>query len=95
MTASFVVQLDARSSLVVAHPAIRIPRRLLIIVYSSVDWFACVHATLALLVVSRRTRVSREISDGGMYVSRWRQCQFPGVLVLSTEIVAVDLVYYT
>ena len=44
-------------------------------------------AALALIVViSRRTR------ESGKYPFLEGQCPFPGVLVMSTEIVAVDLV---
>jgi len=59
------------------------PPRLLIIVDSSVNWFACVQRECQINVWGRKVR----FHGGAMSVH--------GVLVLSTEIVAVDLVYYT
>jgi len=46
-------------TLVTYLPGYRPRRRLLIIVDSSVNWFACVRRGISLLVASRRTRVSR------------------------------------
>ena len=60
------------------------PPRLLIIVDSSVNWFSCVHAAFAHLVVSRRMRMSRKcVREGERPFPGGGQCLFPSLLVLS------------
>jgi len=66
---------------------IRIRLSPVIVVDSSANWFACVHAAYAFPVVSRHTH----LPEGKM--SRREMSVPPNVL--STEIFAVDVVYYT
>jgi len=75
------------------------PSRLLIIVDGQLIGSPACSAALALLVIFRRTRVLRkcrkgECPGGNRNVRSFQrgQCQFHGVLMLSTE--SVDHVYY-
>jgi len=79
----FMNKLDVTQSMILAQPAVPL-RRLLIIVDWSVNWFAYVQRSSCTFCRIPSNASVREMSEGKMSKGK---CSFPGVLVLSTEIV--------